>query len=82
MNCLSTKAAGVLGRKFVCLRSPFPRRGSFCEIMEDLVTAYDERYVDKKSVDDCNWKYKVCLKEINSYIKYLKTAKLSPIINN
>jgi hypothetical protein len=50
--------------------------------MEDLVTAYDERYVDKKSVDDCNWKYKVCLKEINSYIKYLKTAKLSPIINN
>jgi four helix bundle protein len=57
-------------------------RGSLCETMEHLISAYDEGYIDKSTLQDLNRKYKVCLKEINSYIKYLKTAKLSPVMNN
>jgi hypothetical protein len=50
--------------------------------MEHLISAYDEGYIDKSTLQDFNRQYKVCLKEINSYIKYLKTAKLSPVMNN
>lgn len=57
-------------------------RGSLCETMEHLITAYDEGYIDKSTLEDFNKKYKVCLKEINGYIKYLKTVKEYPIMNN
>jgi four helix bundle protein len=57
-------------------------RGSLCETMEHLISAYDEGYIDKSTLQYLNRKYKICLKEINTYLKYLKTAKLSPIINN
>jgi four helix bundle protein len=57
-------------------------RGSLSETMEHLITAYDESYLDKITLENLNKKYKLCLKEINGYIKYLKTAKAKPIINN
>jgi four helix bundle protein len=57
-------------------------RGSLTEVMEHLVTAYDEKYINKETLTVFNKKYKTCLKELNSYIKYLKLAKVKPIINN
>ena len=57
-------------------------RGSLTEVMEHLITAYDEKYIDKSVLEIFNKKYKNCLKEVNGYIKYLKTAKAKPIINN
>jgi four helix bundle protein len=57
-------------------------RGSLTETMEHLITAYDETYIDKITLENFNKKYKHCLKELNTYIKYLKTAKSKPIINN
>ena len=43
--------------------------------MEQLTTAYDEKYITKEILSDINKDYKECLKQLNSYIKYLKTAK-------
>ena len=57
-------------------------RGSLSETMEHLITAYDDGYIDKTKLENFNRQYKNCLKEINGYIKYLKTAKSKPIINN
>jgi four helix bundle protein len=57
-------------------------RGSLTETMEHLITAYDETYIDKTTLQEFNKRYKQCLKELNVYIKYLKTAKSKPIINN
>ncbi|MBO9681852.1 MAG: four helix bundle protein [Flavisolibacter sp.] len=57
-------------------------RGSLSETMEHLITGYDEGYLDKLILEKFNKSYKQCLKEINGYIKYLKTAKAKPIINN
>lgn len=39
-------------------------RGSLSETMEHLVTAYDEVYFDKQTLENLNKKYKQCLKEI------------------
>lgn len=50
-------------------------RGSLAETMEHLITAFDERYITKSQLQDFNDDYRKCLKELNSYIKYLKTAK-------
>jgi four helix bundle protein len=57
-------------------------RGSLSETMEHLITSYDENYIDKATLQTYNAKYKLCLKELNSYVKYLKAAKAHPIINN
>lgn len=50
-------------------------RGSLAETMEHLITAYDEEYIDKQQLKKFNLQYRQCLKELNAYIKYLKTAK-------
>src|SRR5215471_3788708 len=50
-------------------------RGSLSETMEHAITAYDEDYVNKSVLKQINDEYKKCLKELNGYIKYLKTAK-------
>jgi four helix bundle protein len=50
-------------------------RGSLTEPMEHLITAYDEEYINENKLKEFNIFYKKCLKELNSYIKYLKTAK-------
>jgi hypothetical protein len=41
-----------------------------------MITAYDEKYITKETLSDINKDYKECLKQLNGYIKYLKTAKL------
>jgi four helix bundle protein len=58
-------------------------RGSLDETLEHMITAYDEKYIPKNILADINKDYKECLKQLNGYIKYLKTVKEeSKIINN
>jgi hypothetical protein len=51
-------------------------RGSLTEVMEHIITAYDDKYIPREILKEINLDYKVCLRDINSYIKYLKTAKV------
>lgn len=51
-------------------------RGSLTETMEHMVTAYDDKYIEKGILSEINKDYKECLKQINGYIKYLKDSKL------
>jgi len=50
-------------------------RGSISETMEHVITAFDENILSKEILKEVNKDYKTCLKELNGYIKYLKTAK-------
>lgn len=50
-------------------------RGSLDETLEHMITAYYEKYITNETLKDVNKDYKECLKQINGYIKYLKTAK-------
>ncbi|MFZ1530505.1 MAG: four helix bundle protein [Ferruginibacter sp.] len=50
-------------------------RGSLDETLEHMITAYDETYITKLVMKEVNAGYKECLKQLNAYIKYLKTAK-------
>ncbi len=50
-------------------------RGSLDETLEHMITAYDESYISKETMKEVNIEYKECLKQINSYIKYLKVIK-------
>jgi four helix bundle protein len=56
-------------------------RGSLDETHEHLVTAYDEKYINKEILAAVNKEYKECRKQLNGYIKYLKTAKLEDTSN-
>lgn len=51
-------------------------RGSLDETLEHMITSYDEKYITKEMLSEINKDYKECLKQLNSYIRYLKTAKL------
>ena len=51
-------------------------RGSLSETLEHMITAFDEKYIAKDILSEINKDYRDCLKQINTYIKYLKTAKL------
>lgn len=58
-------------------------RGSLDETLEHMIAAYDEKYITKNILTEINKDYKECLKQLNGYIKYLKTAKQeAKIINN
>ena len=58
-------------------------RGSRDEKLEHMITAYDEKYITRAILTEINKDYKECLKQLNGYIKYLKTAKQEQkIINN
>jgi four helix bundle protein len=57
-------------------------RGSLSETLEHMITAYDEKYIEKNILSEINKDYKECLKQLNGYIKYLKTTKKNEIINN
>jgi four helix bundle protein len=50
-------------------------RGSLTETMEHLITAFDEKYIDRDTLSKMNEQYRSCLKELNSYIHYLRSAK-------
>jgi four helix bundle protein len=51
-------------------------RGSLTETMEHIITAYDDKYIEKEILSEMNKDYKECLKQINGYVKYLKDSKL------
>ena len=51
-------------------------RGSLDETLEHMITVYDEKYITKDILGEINKDYKECLKQLNGYIKYLKSAKL------
>lgn len=55
-------------------------RGSLTETMYHLITCFDEEYINNEQLKIFNDDYKVCLKELNICIKYLKSAK--EIISN
>lgn len=52
-------------------------RGSLDETLEHMVIAYDDKYIPKEVLSEINKDYKECLKQLNGYIKYLKTVKQS-----
>jgi len=55
-------------------------RGSLTETVDHMITAFDDEYISSEQLKILNDEYKICLKELNGYIKYLKSAK--EIINN
>ena len=57
-------------------------RASLAETLEHMVTAFDENYITKTVLAEVNKDYKECLRQLNGYIKYLKTAKEAGKINN
>ena len=57
-------------------------RASLAETLEHMVTAFDEKYITKSVLAEINKDYKECLRQLNGYIKYLKTAKEAGKINN
>jgi len=52
-------------------------RGSLTETMDHMIVAYDEGYINKEVLGEVNKKYKDCLLALNSYVKYLRSAKAS-----
>ncbi len=50
-------------------------RGSLEESMEHLITAYDEKYITKETIQSIKPLYESCVKLINGYIKYLRKSK-------
>ncbi|MGV3630003.1 MAG: four helix bundle protein [Bacteroidota bacterium] len=50
-------------------------RGSLIETLEHLICSYDEGYIDQTKLNELRQIINQCLFKINSYIKYLKTAK-------
>jgi four helix bundle protein len=50
-------------------------RCSLTETMEHMITAYDDKYIEKDILSETNKDYKECLKQLNGYIKYLKDTK-------
>lgn len=50
-------------------------RGSLTETMYHMIVAFDDGFINDGALKEINDEYKTCLKELNGYIKYLKTAK-------
>ncbi len=50
-------------------------RGSLVETLDHLYCCLDENYIDAEKFEKIKFKIETCLKKLNAYIKYLKTAK-------
>ena len=50
-------------------------RGSLEEVLEHLITAYDEAYISKEILQSFKKEHEKCLKLLNGYIRYLKKSK-------
>jgi len=50
-------------------------RGSLNELLNDLITAYEEKYIDQSNYYSVRKDVNTCLKLLNGYIAYLKNAK-------
>ena len=51
-------------------------RGSLTEILDHLLTAHDEGYIEISALEDFRKDYHHLLKLANGYIAYLKKQKL------
>ncbi|MBO9564804.1 MAG: four helix bundle protein [Niastella sp.] len=52
-------------------------RGSLTETMDHMIVAFDDGFISEEVLKEINNEYKACLRDLNGYIKYLKTAKAS-----
>ena len=50
-------------------------RGSLYEILNQIITALDENYIDNKTYEDTRLMVIDCIKILNGYINYLSNAK-------
>ena len=50
-------------------------RGSICEIVDDLIECYDEKYIDEAECQSLKGDGYSLLKILNNYIAYLQRAK-------
>ncbi|MFK7934484.1 MAG: four helix bundle protein [Saprospiraceae bacterium] len=50
-------------------------RGSLSEILEHLITAFDEEYISQDNLKDLKDDWDHCMKLLNGYIKFLKNKK-------
>ncbi len=50
-------------------------RGSLTELLNDFITASDEKYISKEQLDTFREEITTCHKLLNGYIAYLKRAK-------
>ena len=50
-------------------------RGSLTEILDHLISAFDENYISVIQLDEFRGQYEKCLKLLNGYIGYLQKQK-------
>ena len=50
-------------------------RGSLTEILDHLICAFDENYINQIQLDEFRGQYEKCLKLLNGYISYLQKQK-------
>lgn len=50
-------------------------RGSLCELLNDIITAYDEEYINVDKLKELREDVDNCHRLLNGYISYLKKAK-------
>ena len=50
-------------------------RGSLTEILDHLICAFDENYINQIQLDEFRGQYEKCLKLLNGYIGYLQKQK-------
>jgi len=50
-------------------------RCSLTETLDHLIVAFDESYISQDELTEVRFKYDFCLKILNGYIRYLKSAK-------
>lgn len=50
-------------------------RGSLYEVLDHLICAYDEKYINQDTLKSLKADIQQCIKQLNGYIKYLRRAK-------
>lgn len=50
-------------------------RGSLNETLDHLITAFDDKYINKEILKDMKEKHDTCLRLINGHIRYLEKSK-------
>ena len=50
-------------------------RGSLTETFDHLITAFDEKYIDRDKLNHFQSRFETCLKILNGFINYLQKVK-------
>lgn len=50
-------------------------RGSLTELLNDAITAYDERFMDQNKLGEIRKEIEINIRLLNGYIRYLNNAK-------